>query len=87
VGLLWRRDNPLACGLAERLSRREAARPLGINEPYAIEDASDFTIPVHAEPRGLPHVLIEVRNDYLRDVTGVARMADLLIAALADPET
>jgi predicted N-formylglutamate amidohydrolase len=62
LGLLWRRDNPLAHRLAERLSRHEAARPLGINEPYAIEDASDFTIPVHAEPRGLPHVLIEVRT-------------------------
>jgi predicted N-formylglutamate amidohydrolase len=66
---------------------QEAVRPLGINEPYEIEDASDYTIPVHAEPRGLPHVLIEVRNDHLQTPVFVARMADLLIPALTDPET
>jgi predicted N-formylglutamate amidohydrolase len=82
IGLLWRQDNPLGRQLAERLARMPEACPVGINEPYAIEDGSDYTIPVHAEPRRLPHVLLEVRNDVLRDEAGKARMARLLLAAL-----
>ena len=86
VGLLWRQPNPLADGLARALAREAAALPLGINQPYEIEDASDYTIPVHAEPRRLPHVLIEVRNDHLRTPAAVAAMADLLTRACLHPE-
>jgi predicted N-formylglutamate amidohydrolase len=86
VGLLWRQANPLADGLARALAREAAAVPLGLNQPYEIEDASDYTIPVHAEPRGLPHVLIEVRNDHLRTPAAVAQMADLLTRACLHPE-
>jgi predicted N-formylglutamate amidohydrolase len=82
VGLLWRQDNPLAEGLARALAGEAAARPLGVNAPYAIEDASDYSIPVHAEPRRLPHVLIEVRNDLLRGRDAVLAMARLLGGAL-----
>jgi predicted N-formylglutamate amidohydrolase len=86
VGLLWRQSNPLADGLARALAREAAALPLGINQPYQIEDASDYTIPVHAEPLRLPHVLIEVRNDHLRTPAAVAAMADLLTRACLQPE-
>lgn len=86
IGLLWRRDNSLAEGLAARLPRDEATLPLGINEPYEIEDSSDFTIPVHAEPRHLPHVLVEVRNDFVRDADGVARFASILARACLELE-
>jgi predicted N-formylglutamate amidohydrolase len=86
VGLLWRRENPLAGALARRLAEDASALPLGINEPYEIEDASDFTIPVHGEGRGLPHVLVEVRNDLVRDAAAVARMAGVLARACLDLE-
>jgi predicted N-formylglutamate amidohydrolase len=86
IGLLWRQPNPLAETLARALAREPAALPLGINQPYEIEDASDYTIPVHAEPRRLPHVLIEVRNDHLRTPAAVAAMADLLTRACLLPE-
>lgn len=86
VGLLWRQANPLAECLARALAREPAALPLGINAPYEIEDASDYTIPVHAEPLGLPHVLIEVRNDVLATPAAVAAMADLLTRACLHPE-
>ena len=86
IGLLWRRANPLAEGLAVRLAREAEMLPVGINEPYEIEDASDFTIPMHAERRELPHVLVEVRNDYLRDEVGIGRMAGILTRACLDLE-
>ncbi len=41
VGLLWRQPNPLAETLAFGLAREAAALPLGLNQPYEIEDASD----------------------------------------------
>jgi predicted N-formylglutamate amidohydrolase len=87
VGLLWRQANPLAEGLAHALGGDPAAMPLGINRPYAIDDASDYTIPIQAEPRRLPHVLLEVRNDLLRTPGAVAAMADLLARACLEAET
>lgn len=86
VGLLWRQENALAEGLARSLADAAPALPLGINQPYEIEDTSDFTIPVHGEARGLPHVLVEVRNDLIRDAAGIARFADLLARACLDLE-
>lgn len=86
IGLLWRQANPLAENLASALAREAMALPLGINQPYEIEDASDYTIPVHAESRRLPHVLIEVRNDFLGTETAVAAVADLLVRAHLNPE-
>jgi predicted N-formylglutamate amidohydrolase len=35
-----------------------------------VTDATDYTIPVHAERRGLDHVLIEIRQDLIADENG-----------------
>ena len=43
---------------------------VGDNEPYSVTDASDYTIPVHGERRGLHHVAIEIRQDLIADGTG-----------------
>jgi len=43
------------------LLKREDGLVIGDNEPYSVTDASDYTIPVHGERRGLHHVAIEVR--------------------------
>jgi predicted N-formylglutamate amidohydrolase len=32
-----------------------------------VTDASDYTIPVHGERRGLHHVAIEIRQDQIAD--------------------
>jgi predicted N-formylglutamate amidohydrolase len=52
------------------------------NEPYCVDDASDYSIPVHGERRGLPHVLIETRHDQIADDAGQMRWAALLAHAL-----
>lgn len=57
------------------------------NAPYEVDDISDFTVPVHGEANGLPHVLVEVRNDQLQDEQGIERWADLLARAIDDVET
>ena len=56
---------------------------IAMNAPYQIEDDSDYTIPIHAEPRGLAHVLIELRNDLIADQAGVERWGSLISTALA----
>jgi predicted N-formylglutamate amidohydrolase len=56
------------------------------NAPYEVDDFSDYTVPVHGESNCLPHVLVEVRNDQLRDDRGIERWADLLSKAINDVE-
>ena len=59
----------IAARLAERLAETfRAANPgvaVKLNAPYHVDDVSDFTIPVHGERRGIPHVLVEVRDAVL----------------------
>lgn len=82
AGFLTRRDTATAQTLMTAISSREPTLKLALNEPYQIDDESDWFIPRHAEPRGLRHTLIEVRNDHLRDDTGITRWADLLADAI-----
>jgi predicted N-formylglutamate amidohydrolase len=82
VGVLARRDSPLRARLLAALGAAVAG-PVALNAPYEIEDESDYTIPVHAEPAGLPHVLLEVRNDLIAEAAGVARLARAIGDALA----
>lgn len=58
------------------------------NEPYGPEDGVTHTLRLHALPRGLGNVMIEVRNDLIRDGDGqravAAQLARWLAAARAD---
>ncbi len=81
AGVLYNRD----ARLAKRLMALLKAEPdmfVGENVPYLVSDVSDYTIPVHAERRGLPHALIEVRQDLIADEAGrrqwALRLARLL---------
>jgi predicted N-formylglutamate amidohydrolase len=38
---------------------------VGDNQPYPVNDDTHYTIPVHGEKRGVPHCMIEVRQDLL----------------------
>ncbi len=83
AGFLSRRDGATAKALMASLG---AARPdliLALNEPYRIEDETDWFIPAHAEPRGLAHALIEVRNDQIEGAAGQALWAELLADAIS----
>lgn len=54
---------------------------VGDNEPYSGALEND-TLSRHGLDLGLPHVLIEVRQDLISDATGVARMAHLIATCL-----
>jgi predicted N-formylglutamate amidohydrolase len=56
---------------------RAAGYLVGDNEPYSGKAPQDFTIDRHAEPIGLPHVGIEIRQDLIHREDGVERIAEL----------
>jgi predicted N-formylglutamate amidohydrolase len=82
AGFLFNRDGDLAGRLMAAVGARRPDLRLALNEPYTVDDLTDYTIPVHGEARGLPHVLLEVRNDLIADGEAQAQWADLLAAAL-----
>ena len=77
IGTLYGRDNRLAKALYERLLSEERFT-VGDNEPYAVSDECDYTIPVHGERRGLIHVGIEIRQDLITTTDGQAEWAGIL---------
>ena len=81
AGLLYNRDPRLARHLLALL-QQEAGFNIGDNEPYFVSDATDYTIPVHGERRGLPHALIEVRQDLIADARGQQQWSDILARLL-----
>jgi predicted N-formylglutamate amidohydrolase len=71
IGLLYNRDARLARPLLELLNQ-DSAPYVGDRLPYAVQDESDYSLPVHGERRGLPHVGIEIRQDLIAKAEGQA---------------
>lgn len=81
VGILWNRDRRLAGLLIEAF--RAKGLTTGDNEPYSGASTEDYGLHAHAEARGLPCALIEVRQDLIDTRQGVRQWADLLHEVLA----
>jgi predicted N-formylglutamate amidohydrolase len=85
VGILYDRDQRLSAPLMARLA--EAGFSVGDNEPYSGALEGD-TLYQHGTMRGLPHVLIEIRQDLIAsDDTAqefALRLKPILDAALMD---
>ncbi len=52
-------------------------------QPYSAREPSGYSIRTHAEPAGLPHAAVEIRQDLIDTPSGAAQWADILAAALA----
>jgi predicted N-formylglutamate amidohydrolase len=85
AAILYNRDRRFAGHVFDRL-RRDPQLIIADNQPYFVSDETDYTIPVHGERRGLPHVEIEIRQDLVSDSAGVARWAARIVTALRDAE-
>jgi len=71
--------------LSKQLIALMAADPditVGDNVPYPVHDDTHYGIPVHGEMRGLPHTMIELRQDGIDSEAGKAcwahKIADVL---------
>ena len=78
-GVLHRGDSPLSRRTLEIL-RARWGQAVGDNQPYAM-DGTDFTIPHHADARGLDYLELEVRQDLIETAADQADVA----AQLAEP--
>jgi predicted N-formylglutamate amidohydrolase len=76
VGILWDKDQSLSEIFVEEF--RAAGYLTGDNEPYSGKAPQDFTIDTHAEPLGMPHVGIEIRQDLIDDIHGVEEIAAVM---------
>ena len=85
IGTLYHRDIRLPALLLKGL-RAEAGLVVGDNEPYAVSDETDYTIPVHGEARGLMNTGIEIRQDLIADPSGQKQWADRLARILGEIE-
>jgi predicted N-formylglutamate amidohydrolase len=86
VGTLYHRDTKLP-PLLLKLFRAEADLVAGDNEPYAVSDETDYTIPVHGEARGLMNSGIEIRQDLIGDQSGQQQWAERLARIFGEVET
>lgn len=76
LGLIYDADQRLADRLfsaAGAISMR-----IGRNTPYGPVDGVTHTLATHALPRGLPNVMLEIRNDLIAAESEQRRMAELL---------
>jgi predicted N-formylglutamate amidohydrolase len=84
IGILHDTDSRLADAMLEAA----AGGPYRVerNSPYGPEDGVTHTLRLHALPQGFANVMIEVRNDLVRDEAGLeaisAYLADLISGAL-----
>ncbi len=81
AAVLYNRDARFAVPLRDALSG-VIGSAVADNQPYAMTDDSDFTLPVHGEKRGLPHVGIEIRQDLVETEAGQLLWADRVAEAL-----
>jgi predicted N-formylglutamate amidohydrolase len=85
IGTLYHRDTRLPPLLLKYL-RAEGGLVVGDNEPYAVSDETDYTIPVHGEKRGLMNTGIEIRQDLIVDAAGQQQWADRLARIFGEIE-
>jgi predicted N-formylglutamate amidohydrolase len=86
IGTLYQSDTRLPPLLLKFL-RAEPDLVVGDNEPYAVSDETDYTIPVHGEKRGLMNTGIEIRQDLITEKAGQREWADRLARIFGEIET
>jgi len=77
IGVLHGADSRLAHILLD-LMGGEGDMVVGDNQPYAVDGINDYTIPVHGEQRGIPHVELEIRQDLIISEAGQEAWAERL---------
>ena len=83
VGIIQTGDRRMADPMLAALGREDGL-VVGDDQPYSAKDNVDYTIRRHGRARGIPHVMIEVRNDLLADDAAVAAWTERLAAALEE---
>lgn len=88
IGVLWADDERIPLPLMAKLAQ-DPNICVGDNQPYSGRTRHGYTVETHAMARGLPNVLIEIRQDLIATDDGADAWADRLAGPLreilADP--
>jgi len=82
AAVLYEHDRRFA-GIVLEMLRRNGELLIAENEPYLVQ-LTHYTVPHHAEARGLPYVEIEIRQDLVTAEAGQAGWAHRIAEALED---
>ncbi|SMC60177.1 N-formylglutamate amidohydrolase [Rhizobium sp. RU36D] len=83
IGILHDEDSRLADGMLSAVGADPPHR-VERNQPYGPADGVTHSLKLHALPNGLMNVMIEVRNDLVRDDAGQQRVAAYLCRLLRE---
>ena len=81
IGVLWVQDSRLPAPIMQHF--RDKDFTVGDNEPYDARIMRGTTVNYHADARGLPNALIEVRNDLIDTDEKAHEWADMLSHSIA----
>lgn len=82
IGVLWDEDARIAAPLIGALQAHEGL-VVGDNEPYSGRQQYGYSMDIHAAETGLPHVLIELREDLIATLEDQEKTVTILVDALA----
>jgi predicted N-formylglutamate amidohydrolase len=83
IALSSHEDKRLATPMLAAL-RKRIGFVVGDNQPYALDPAEDYTVPMHAMRRALRHLQVEFRQDLIANDQGAAKWAAVFGDALQE---
>lgn len=81
AGVLYRASQTYGEAVAQAMSSL-SGEMVGCNQPYDLWVHSNHTIPFHGDARGLPAIIVEIRNDLLATPAAVAHWANITAQSL-----
>ena len=84
ISFLYNKGEIYARKFAEAIASANPHLNIGFNVPYQVRPGHDWFILAHAEPRRMPYVLIEIRNDQIRQDADIEAWATRLNTATLD---
>ncbi len=81
IGLMHKADEQSALQIQAHLGELAPHYVVGLNEPYSAHEYN-YSMDRHVVPRGLRHIIFEIRQDLLSDADRIVDMSELLIKVL-----
>ncbi|MGB1036592.1 MAG: N-formylglutamate amidohydrolase, partial [Candidatus Puniceispirillales bacterium] len=81
ISFLYNKGKAYAKEMAAFISEKSPHLNIGFNEPYQVGELTDWFVTQHAEPKAIPQVLIEIRNNEIRHDNQIQLWVDRLCKA------
>jgi predicted N-formylglutamate amidohydrolase len=81
IGVMWERDGGLASPFLQHLAV-DTTLCIGLNQPYTAHEYTNYTLQVHGESRGLPCLMLEIRQDVIDSPSKASEYSRLIGSAI-----